>query len=255
MLNNIAIAVLAHPDDVEFICGGTLIRLKQEHGWDVHLATMTPGDCGSAEYPPDEIARIRRLEGADAAHKIGGTYHCIEERDMRVYPTDAAIEKVVHLLCKVRPRLILTHSPDDYHPDHEMTSRIVRAATFAAPIPNYLHGRWKNPPLEHIPHLYYCDPIEGKDIYGKPIPAGFCIDISKQIDLKSEALACHVSQRNWLIKHHGVDNFVDSMREWAAAQGKICGVNYAEGYRQHLGHSYPQSNLLGELLTPLKAQR
>ena len=43
------VAVLAHPDDAEFLCVGTLIRLREEHGFEVHIATMTPGDCGSTE--------------------------------------------------------------------------------------------------------------------------------------------------------------------------------------------------------------
>src|SRR5262249_52324810 len=160
-----------------------------EHGWKIHIATMTPGDCGSAEYPPEEIARIRRAEGTAAAHTIAGTYHCVEERDLRVIFSEPTLERVVRLICQVRPRLIITHSPHDYHLDQEMTSRTVRAGTFAAPIPNFLHGRWKDSPLEHIPHLYYCDPLEGKDVFGQPIPAGFCIDVSKQIDLKEKMLA------------------------------------------------------------------
>ena len=247
-MENIAIAVLAHPDDAEFLCAGCLLRLKREHGWRIHIATMTPGDCGSTDHPPEEIARIRREEGATAAGLIGGHYHCAEERDLRVNFTDAALERVVHLLCEVRPRLVITHSPDDYHLDHEMTSRLVRAATFAAPIPNFLHGRWKNPPIEHIPHLYYCDPLEGKDVFGKPIPAGFFIDISSEMERKREMLAAHASQRKWLTKHHGVDDYLRSMHGWAEQQGKACGVAFAEGFRQHLGHSYPQNNLLAELL-------
>ena len=254
-MKDIALAVLAHPDDAEYLCAGAFIRLQRERGWEIHLATMTPGDCGSTEYPPDEIARLRRAEGAAAARLIGGTYHCVEERDLRVNFNEASLERVVHLLCEVRPRLIVTHSPDDYHLDHEMTSRLVRAATFAAPIPNFLHGRWKNPPLEQIPHLYYCDPLEGKDVFGNQIPAGFFIDISKQVDLKRDMLAAHASQRNWLLKHHGVDDYLIAMQEWAATQGKRAGVPFAEGFRQHLGHSYPQNNLLGELLGELKAKR
>jgi LmbE family N-acetylglucosaminyl deacetylase len=251
MSNNV-LALLAHPDDAEFLCAGTLIRLKREHGWEVHIATMTPGDCGTAEYPPEEIARIRRAEGAAAARIISGTYHCVEERDLRVIFSEPTLERVVRLICQVRPRLIITHSPDDYHLDHEMTSRTVRAATFAAPIPNFLHGRWNDPPLDQIPHLYYCDPLEGKDVFGQPIPAGFCVDVSKQIDLKEKMLAAHASQRNWLIKHHGVDDYLRAMREWGETQGRSCGVAHAEGFRQHLGHSYPQNNLLGELLGALK---
>jgi len=247
-MNRTILALVAHPDDAEFLCAGTLIRLQRERGYAIHIATMTPGDCGSVEFPPDEIARMRRSEGAAAASHIGASYRCLEERDMRVMVTESAMEKVVQFLAELRPAIVVTHSPDDYHPDHEATSRIVRAAAFAAPIPNYLHGRWAHPPLEHIPTLYYCDPLEGKDIFGKPIPPGFCIDIGGEIADKEAMLGLHASQRNWLLKHHGVDDFTRSMREWAAMQGRSCGVAFAEGFRQHLGHSYPQSNILAELL-------
>ena len=164
-----------------------------------------------------------------------------------IYGNDV-MEKTVRLINRLRPELVITHSPDDYHLDHEQTSKIVRAATFAAPIPNFLHGRNEHPPLDHIPHLYYCDPLEGKDAFGQPIPAGIRIDISRVIDAKSVALEAHVSQRAWLLKHHGVDNFVDSMKSWCREQGRSIGVPFAEGFRQHLGHSYPQSDRLTELL-------
>jgi LmbE family N-acetylglucosaminyl deacetylase len=247
-MNRIALAVLAHPDDAEFLCAGSLTRLRQEHGWAIHLATLTAGDCGSAEHSPDEIARIRRGEGQAAAQAIGGTYHCLEERDLRVIYNEPALEKVTRLLNAVRPQIVFTHSPDDYHLDHEQTSKIVRAACFAAPIPNFLYGRHLHPPLEHIPHLYYCDPLEGTDAFGQPIHPSFRIDISSVIEDKARMLACHESQRAWLRKHHGIDNLIDEMKAWAAAQGKAAGVPFAEGFRQHLGHSFPKSNLLVELL-------
>lgn len=247
-----ALAVLAHPDDAEFLCAGTLVRLRKEHGWDIHIASMTPGDCGSAEHTPDEIAAIRRGEGKAAAETIGGKFHCVEERDLRVIYSEAALEKVVRLLNRVRPDVIFTHSPDDYHLDHEQTSKLVRAASFAAPIPNFLHNRVGavelDPPLEHIPHVFYCDPLEGKDAFGQPIKPLFRIDITPVIADKSRMLECHHSQRAWLLKHHGVDELVASMTAWGAVQGKEAGVPYAEGFRQHLGHSYPQENILGKLL-------
>ena len=243
-----AIAILAHPDDAEFLCAGTLIRLKKEHGWAIHVATMTPGDCGSAEHTPDEIARIRRGEGKAAAEAIGATYHCLEERDLRVIYNESALEKVVRLLNAAAPQVVFTHSPDDYHLDHEQTSKIVRAATFAAPIPNFLHGRHLHPPMEHIPHLFYCDPLEGSDAFGNPITPAFRVDISPVIGEKAKMLDCHESQRAWLRKHHGVDNLGEAMREWNATQGRAAGVPFAEGFRQHLGHSYPKDNILKELL-------
>jgi LmbE family N-acetylglucosaminyl deacetylase len=243
-----AVAILAHPDDAEFLAAGTLLRLKREHGWSIHIATMTPGDCGSADHTPDEIASIRRREAATAAGLIGASYECLEERDLRVIYGEEVLEKTVRYLNRLKADVVITHSPDDYHLDHEQTSRIVRAATFAAPIPNFLYGRHSHPPLSHIPHLYYCDPLEGKDIFGRSIPAGFHIDISHVIEEKSKALEAHHSQRAWLLKHHGVDEFVKSMRDWSMAQGRISGVEFAEGFRQHLGHSYPYRNLLANLL-------
>jgi N-acetylglucosamine malate deacetylase 1 len=247
-MKSTALAILAHPDDTEFLCAGTLVRLQKEHGWQIHIASMTAGDCGTAEYPPDEIARIRRGEGAAAAAAIGAGYTCLEERDLRVVYGEGPIEKVVRLINKVGASVVFTHSPDDYHLDHEETSKIVRAGTFAAPIGNYLHGRHLHPPIEHIPHLFYCDPVDGVDSFGNPIPAGFRIDISSAIEDKVRMLACHDSQRAWLRKHHGVDELVDSMKAWSSKQGKAAGVAYAEGFRQHLGHSYPKDNILTELL-------
>ncbi len=242
------LAILAHPDDVEFLCAGTLIRLAQAQQWAVHIASMTPGDCGSMELPPLAIAQQRRQEGTAAAAVMGAQFHCVEERDLRVVYGELALERVVYLVNAVRPQILLTHSPDDYHLDHEQTSKLVRAAAFAAPVPNFLYGRHVHPPLEHIPHLYYCDPVEGKDAFGQPIYPGFHIDVTSVIDTKEKMLACHQSQRDWLMRHHGVDNYLTSMRDWAATQGQAAGVAYAEGFRQHLGHGFPQTNLLAELL-------
>jgi LmbE family N-acetylglucosaminyl deacetylase len=244
----VLLSVLAHPDDAEFLCAGALIRLIREHGWQAHIATMTAGDCGSSAMSPEDISRVRRAEGARAAAHIGATYHCLEEMDLLVVYSERPLEKVVRLVRQVRPRILLTHSPADYMLDHEMTSSLARAAAFAAPVPNFLRDRGHPPPLEHIPHLYYCDAIEGKDPLGRRVEPHFRIDISSVIEDKAEMLACHASQREWLLRQHGMDQYVKTMRDWCAKQGAATNVAFAEGYRQHLGHSYPQDNLLGTLL-------
>lgn len=248
----VVLAILAHPDDAEFLCAGTLIRLQREQGWQVHIASMTPGDCGSAEHDAEAIAAIRRREGATAAELIGGTYHCMEERDLCVFYAEPVVKKVTKLLREVRPEIVFTHSPSDYMLDHEMTSQVVRAACFNAPIPLFLKGEGE--PLKHIPTLYYCDPIEGKDPLGQDIPPQFCVDITDVIQQKVDMLACHASQREWLLKHHGMDQYLKAVRDWGTERGKSCGVAYAEGFRQHLGHSYPQENILGKLLGSLAYQ-
>ena len=93
MMSNVVLSVLAHPDDAEFLCAGTLIRLLREHGWEVHIASMTAGDCGSAEYSAEEISRIRREEGARAAAIVGAHYHCLEEPDLRVLYNERTLGK------------------------------------------------------------------------------------------------------------------------------------------------------------------
>ncbi len=117
----------------------------------------------------------------------------------------------------VQPSIVLTHSPADYMLDHEMTSVITRAACFAAPIPNFLAHEKLGAPLPAIPHLYYCDPIEGIDALGSPIVPAFHIDISAAIEQKTAMLAAHASQRDWLLKHHGIDHYTLAMRDWGAA--------------------------------------
>ncbi|MSQ93813.1 MAG: PIG-L family deacetylase [Gemmataceae bacterium] len=247
-MNKTILSVLAHPDDAEFLCAGTLIRLKQEHGFEVHIASMTAGDCGSCEYDAQEISRLRRAEGTRAAALIGATFHCLEEKDLLVFYNDAVLEKVTRLLRLVQPGIVITHSPTDYMLDHEMTSTLTRAAAFAGPIPNFMAERRIGQVLQHIPHLYYCDPIEGKDPLGRDVAPGFRTDISTVIATKADMLGAHASQRDWLMKHHGMDHYLQAMRDWSAKRGSEAGVAFAEGYRQHLGHSYPQENVLGQLL-------
>lgn len=239
---NVVLALMAHPDDAELLCGGTLALLA-EQGWSIHVATATAGDCGSSTLGPDEIAAIRRLEAASAARVLGGQYHCLERRDLQVRYDLDILAAACGLLREVRPRLLITHSASDYMVDHEQVSLVARAAAFNAPIPN-APATSGSLPLEAIPHLYYADPIEGKDNFGDPVLPGILIDISTTLDTKLAILACHASQREWLRSHHGMDEYLESARRWSRERGALAGVTYAEGFRQHRGHAYPQDDLL-----------
>jgi LmbE family N-acetylglucosaminyl deacetylase len=242
----IALALLAHPDDAEMLCAGTLIQIAQQPGWSVAIATMTPGDCGSAEHSSEEIARIRQSEAAAAARLINADYQCLGCRDLQVFYNAETLASVTRFLRRIRPSLVITHSPNDYHLDHENTSQLVRAATFAAPVPLYLPDI---PPIERVPHLYYCDPVDGVNIFGEPITPNMVVNITSDIELKARMLACHASQRNWLLKHHGVDHYIEAMRAWSARRGASANCAFGEGFRQHLGHGYPTNNLLASLCT------
>ncbi len=241
---------MAHPDDAEIFCAGTMILL-QRTGFDVHIATMTPGDCGSMEYDPSTISGIRLKEAQEAAEMMRASYYCIGCRDLSITYDRETIQAVVEVVRQVRPSIVITHSPHDYLPDHEFTSLVVRNACFAASAPNFdTDRRPACPPSGRIPHLYYAAPAEGTDIFGLPVPCNLFIDVTEMIELKTDLLACHKSQREWLRAQHGMDEYLDAMRRWCAELGRRAGFEYAEGFRQHLGHPYPQADLLGDLLKP-----
>ncbi len=242
------LAIHAHPDDVEFQCAGTLILLGQA-GCHVTIATMTPGDCGSAEHGPEEIAAIRRAEAEAAARLVGADYVCLEFRDLAIFNDDPSRRRVVEALRRARPDIVLTAPPVDYLCDHEMTSLLVRDACFAAPAPNYATREWNPaPPLGRIPHLYFVDSLDGVDRDNRPTPADFLVDTSAVFERKRALLACHASQRNWLMRQHGMDEYLEALEKASARRGRELGVAHAEAFRQYVGHPYPHSNLLLEIL-------
>lgn len=243
----------AHPDDVEFICSGTLSLLRMA-GCEIHVATLTLGDAGSFEFPAAEIRQIRRLEAIRSCELLGASYHYVGFSDFRIFYDDISHRRVTSLIREVDPWIVFTHPPSDYLIDHEATSRLVRNACFAGPVPNYDTSSFtQKRAASEIPYLFYAHPLEGVDIYGREAVPHFYVDISDQLKLKEKLLACHESQRNWLKEHHGMDEYLENMRRWGRQQAEhaseICGrkIKLAEGYCQHLGHAYPKDNPLAEL--------
>ena len=226
------------------LCAGTLIRLRSA-GWEVHIATATPGDCGTMIDTPHDIASIRTREGRAAAEMIGATYHCIDERDGRVVYDKPTVQKAIDLFRIVAPSLVFTHAPRDYMMDHEMVSMLARAASFVYGAPNVSQHPRK--PESCVPWLYYCDPVGGTDPLGNEASATTFVDITDQLEQKAQMLAAHVSQREWLRAHHGMDEYIESLRRHAAWRGGHCGVPAAEAFTQHRGHPYPTDDVLVEL--------
>ena len=103
-------------------------------------------------------------------------------------------------------------------------------------------------PFEPVPYLYYCDAMDGKDKLGKLVQPEIYVDISEEMPLKEKMLACHSSQRNWLLKHHKIDEYILAMKRFGIKRGKEINTRFAEGFRQHLGHGYQQDNILKEIL-------
>jgi len=242
------LGIAAHPDDIEFMMAGTLARLN-DLGWKVFMATMGRGDCGSAEHDRETITRIRMEESAKAAALLDSPFKCAMLDDVRLFADDKTVMRATELIRWAKPDILVTQPPGDYMGDHEETSKIVRHAAFAAPMPNYeTDAEDPLPPVHKVPHLYYTDPMGLKDIFGRAVKPQFVIDITSTVEKKAEMLKCHASQREWLLKHHGVDQYILEMRHMSGERGKLIGVDFGEGFTQHLGHGYPQDNLLAELL-------
>ncbi len=243
------LAIHAHPDDVEFQCAGTLARLK-EFGCPIAIVTMTAGDCGSAEMGPLEIARVRRQEARNAADLLEADCYCLEFLDLSIIVDNDSRRRVTEIVRRTKPDIVMTAPAIDYMSDHEFTSRLVRDACFNAAVPNYTTNQQQPAaPLNHIPHLYYVDAIEGIDHFGREIKPEFIVDISATFELKQRMLACHESQRNWLRKQHGIDEYLQKCERWSAERGQQIGKKYGEGFQQHKGHPYPGDNLLLKLLS------
>ena len=240
----IALSFMAHPDDAEILCGGTLIRLA-EAGWQIHIASATAGDCGTMDRSPSDIASIRTQEASAAAARIGATYHCLREMDALVVYDKPTLRKVYDLFREVAPTLVFTHAPKDYMMDHEVACLLARAGSFIYGAPNIS----QMPRREHstIPHLYYCDPMEGIDPLGQPVTPTTLVDISAAMDRKAAMLCCHESQRQWLRAHNGIDEYIEAMKRLNAERGRLAGCAYAEGFVQHRGHAYPRHDLLEQL--------
>jgi LmbE family N-acetylglucosaminyl deacetylase len=242
---NRILAIHAHPDDIETLGAATLALLAAK-GHHITIATMTAGDCGSVEMSLEETGEVRQKEAAAAAAIIGADYVCAGFGDLCVFDNDPSRRRTTEVIRAARPDIVVTAAPADYHPDHEATSVLVRDALFASSVPNYKTGSARA--LESIPHLYFMDPIEGRDREGNRIAPEFAVDVSDYFGKKRDMLAAHASQRNWVLKQHGIDDYMGSMDKWTAKRGAMFGVAYAEGFRQYTGTPYPRTKLLQELV-------
>jgi len=239
------LALHAHPDDVETLAAGTLALLASL-GHRISIVTATGGDCGSETLSLEDASRLRQSEAARAAALIGADYRCAGLPDLGVFNDDGSRRRITEMVRWSSADIVLAPSPVDYHPDHEAVSVLVRDACFASTVPNYVTG--EAPPLAAIPHLYWVDPIGGRDREGKRIRPDFGVDITPWIETKSRMLLCHESQHAWVAKQHGEADYLDSMRGFSAYQGRVFGTAFAEGFRQYRNTPYPRSPRLQELL-------
>lgn len=235
-----------HPDDAEFMAAGTLALLALK-GYEIHTATMTGGEVGHPEMKPQEIRVCRLAEAERAARILGGRYHYAGGHDLEVEYNSEYRKMATRVMREVDPLIVLTHPPTDYLIDHEETSRLVRNAAYIASVPLYDCGV----PVKHterFPYVFYWNSFQGIDIYGRPLPVQFGIDISSVMPTKEKILACHESQRQWLSHHNKWDAYIENMKIIAREDGKRIGREYGECFIQHMQQCHPRDNILKQVL-------
>lgn len=218
------LAVGCHPDDLEILCGGTLARYVHA-GHEVVMAHVTNGNLGHKTIPSRELGRIREKEAFDSAGLIGATCVTLGVGDAKVYSEDPDLRNnMTELIRAAAPDVIITHFPEDYHPDHVATSRLVIDASFLATVPQI---RTEHEALSSVLPIYFMDTLAG---FG--FEADDYVDISAEIDLKEAMIRSHQSQITWMEEHDATD-IATMARKVAAFRGVQCGVEYAEAFRRY----------------------
>jgi LmbE family N-acetylglucosaminyl deacetylase len=227
-----ALAIGAHPDDIEFLMAGTLILLRAA-GWEIHYLNLSAGDLGSLSLSAAATSRVRRREARTAARRIGAQWHPPTCRDLQIFYEDRALRTLCALIRDVRPSVILTHSPQDYMEDHMNTSRLTVTAAFARGATNYRSVPARASYLAPVT-IYHASPHGLRDQLRQIIAPHAFVDTTAVHDEKRAALACHASQREWLDRTQGFDSYLGAMDEFSSELGRMSGkFRHAEGWRRH----------------------
>ena len=216
------LAIGCHPDDIEVSCAGTMAKYAAR-GDKVTVCHVANGNLGHEIIQPPELRVMRREEAKKAGSLAGIEVVTCDIGDVMVYNQDKSQrDKVVDIIRTYQPDVIITHSPDDYMPDHVAVSHLVFDASFAASVPNY---KTAVPGKAVITPIYYMDNLAGVNF----MPTEY-VDISETIEKKMEMLECHESQMRWMRDHDHID-FAEFVRTCARYRGLQCGVEYAEAFR------------------------
>ena len=147
--NERVLAVVAHPDDAELLCAGTLAR-AQADGAAIGICVLTRADKGQPNRPIKNLTAVRRKEMQAAAKMLGAELFFGNFRDGELADAVPARRVVVEILRRFRASLVLAHAPEDYHPDHRAASAVAEAATWFAASRGH---RTKYAPLTEPPAL------------------------------------------------------------------------------------------------------
>lgn len=244
-MNNQELRILvigAHPDDCDFKAGGTAALYKQE-GHRVKFLSVTNGDAGHHEMGGGPLALRREQEAKDAGDIIGIDYELLDIHDGELVPSLENRYVIIRNIRLFKPDIIMTHRPNDYHPDHRYTSMLVQDAAYMVTVPNVCA---QTPHLKKNPVILYLS-----DGFSKPYPftPDIVIGIDAVVDKKIDMIHSHTSQiYEWLPYNNGtlesVPDNTDDRKEWLSNRLLRHFSSIADKYRDKLNEIY--GNELGD---------
>ena len=212
---------------------GTLLLLTQA-GWSIHYFNLSTGNCGSVQFNAARTRAVRRREAQRAAELLGARWHPPIADDLEIFYDIKTLRRVAAVVREVKPRVVLTHSPQDYMEDHTNTCRLAVTAAFARGMPNFKTA----PARRHVDGdvtVYHAMPHGLRDGLRRRVVPGAFVDTTSVHALKRQALAAHASQKAWLDASQGMDSYLHAMDQMSLEVGKLSGgFQHAEGWRRHL---------------------
>ncbi|MDF1713037.1 MAG: PIG-L family deacetylase [Akkermansiaceae bacterium] len=245
-----ALAIFAHPDDIEYFGAGTLLLLRGA-GFEIHYFNLSSGSCGSIEMDAGETRRVRLAEAQNAATILGATFHPPICDDLEIFYNLSLLRKVAAVVRQVKPSIVLTHPPQDYMEDHANACRLAVTAAFTSGMPNFVTDPPSRDTYPEDVFVYHSMPHGLCDQLRVPVTAGSFVDTSTVIDRQREALAAHASQQDWLDHSQGANSYLQVLDSLAERVGQLSGkFAKAEGWRRHLhlGYSAKDEDPLAEIL-------
>ncbi len=232
-MNRRAMAISAHPDDIEFMMAGTLLLLR-DAGYEIHYMTVANGSCGTLEHGVEEIMELRERESRNAANFAGAIYHEPLCNDIEIFYEEGLLRRLASVVRDVDPHILLTHSPNEYMEDHSNTCRLALTAAFTRGMPNFRTDP-PHEPVEGQVTVYHAMPYGLRDPLRRKMNAGIFVDVSSVMQTKCEMLALHASQKEWLDRSQGLDSYLITMEGMSRDAGAMSGrYEFAEGWIRHL---------------------
>lgn len=236
-IRRVALAIGAHPDDVEFMMAGTLILLKAA-GYETHCMNVASGSLGSQRHRPAALRGIRRREARAAARSMGAIHHPCLVDDLEIFYDQRTLLRLAAVIREIGPTILLVPSPQDYMEDHTNTCRLAVSAAFTRGMNNYRTAPRRAPTpgdvtIYHAMPHGLCDPLR------RTVRPDLFVNTTAVFASKQAALALHQSQQDWLAETQKMNRYLVTMEKFSRELGRWSRrFTHAEGWRRHLHYGY-----------------